>query len=59
LLLVVLAIALRLMLFSWIENPEPRYLVEFFPLLSVLGGIAIAQIPKALRTRQTNADERG
>ena len=59
LLLVVLAIALRLMLFSWIENPEPRYVVEFFPLLSVLGGIAIAQIPKALRTRQTNADERG
>ena len=59
LVLVVLAIALRLMLFSWIENPEPRYVVEFFPLLSVLGGIAIAQIPKALRTRQTNADERG
>ena len=44
LLLVVLAIVFRLILFSWIENPEPRYLVEFFPLLSVLGGIAIAQI---------------
>ena len=44
LLLVFLAIALRLMLFSWIENPEPRYTVEFFPLLSLLGGIAIAQL---------------
>ena len=46
LLLVSLAIGLRLILFSWIENPEPRYTVEFFPLLSVLGGIAIAQFPK-------------
>ena len=43
LLLVFLAILLRLILFSWIENPEPRYTVEFFPLLTVLGGIAIAQ----------------
>jgi hypothetical protein len=42
LLLVFLAILLRLILFSWIENPEPRYTVEFFPVLSVLGGIAIA-----------------
>jgi len=46
LLLVVLAIILRLILFSAIENPEPRYVVEFFPLLSVLGGIAIGKIKK-------------
>jgi hypothetical protein len=44
LLLTVLAILLRLILFSSMENPEPRYLVEFFPLLSILGGIAIAQL---------------
>jgi len=44
LLLVALAIFLRLALFSSIENPEPRYLVEFFPFLSILGGIAIARI---------------
>ena len=44
LLLVALAILLRLILFSSMENPEPRYLVEFFPLLSILGGIAIAQL---------------
>jgi hypothetical protein len=43
LLLVGLAIVLRLILFSSIENPEPRYLVEFFPLLAILGGIAIGQ----------------
>lgn len=43
-LLVGLAIVLRLILFSSIENPEPRYLVEFFPFLSILGGIAIGQI---------------
>ena len=46
LLLVALAIVLRLILFSAIENPEPRYVVEFFPLLSVLGGIAIGKIKK-------------
>ena len=46
LLLASLAIVLRLILFSSLENPEPRYLVEFFPFLAVLGGIAIARLPK-------------
>ena len=45
LLLVSLAIVLRLILFSSLENPEPRYLVEFFPFLTILGGIAIARVP--------------
>ena len=44
LLLATLAMLLRLVLFSSIENPEPRYLVEFFPFLSVLGGIAMAKL---------------
>jgi hypothetical protein len=44
LLLVALAIVLRLILFSSLENPEPRYLVEFFPFLATLGGIAIARV---------------
>jgi Dolichyl-phosphate-mannose-protein mannosyltransferase len=44
LLLAALAIFLRLALFSSIENPEPRYLVEFFPFLSILGGIGLARI---------------
>jgi 4-amino-4-deoxy-L-arabinose transferase-like glycosyltransferase len=46
LLLVSLAIVLRLILFSSLENPESRYLVEFFPFLAVLGGVAIARVPK-------------
>ena len=46
LLLTVLAIVLRLILFSSMENPEPRYLVEFFPFLSILGGIALARVPR-------------
>jgi hypothetical protein len=44
LLLVVLAIGLRVALFSSLENPEARYFVEFFPILSVLGGIAMAGV---------------
>jgi 4-amino-4-deoxy-L-arabinose transferase-like glycosyltransferase len=45
LLLVSLAFALRLILFASMENPEPRYLVEFFPFLAVLGGMARASLP--------------
>ncbi|HSQ24874.1 MAG TPA: hypothetical protein VLN44_10695, partial [Pyrinomonadaceae bacterium] len=44
LLLAGLAIILRLILFSSIENPEPRYVVEFFPFLSILGGIALTHV---------------
>jgi hypothetical protein len=51
LLLAVLAILLRLILFSSLENPEPRYLVEFFPFLSILGGIAISRIVAFLPQR--------
>ena len=53
-LLVGLAIVLRLILFSSMENPEPRYLVEFFPFLSILGGIAIGQFRPRI-----NADRHG
>ena len=49
LLLTTLAIALRLILFSSMENPEPRYLVEFFPFLAILGGIAIARVSKLIK----------
>src|ERR1051325_7573808 len=55
LLLVVLAIALRLALFSSLENPEPSYVVEFFPILSMLGGIAIARLIR-LRKPQIHSD---
>jgi len=42
--LAALIIFLRLGFFSTLENPEPRYVVELFPFLAVLGGIAIASI---------------
>jgi hypothetical protein len=42
--LALLIIFLRLGFFSTLENPEPRYVVEIFPFLSILGGIAIPQI---------------
>jgi hypothetical protein len=44
LLLVALTIFLRLAFFSTIENPEPRYVVEFFPFLAALGGIFIGRV---------------
>ena len=52
------AIVLRLILLSSIENPEPRYLVEFFPFLAVLGGIAIARVPGLFNKPQMNTDSR-
>jgi 4-amino-4-deoxy-L-arabinose transferase-like glycosyltransferase len=51
LLLVSLVILFRLVFFSTIENPEPRYLVEFFPFLSALGGIALPRIPGLKRAK--------
>lgn len=35
---------LRCVLLSTLEAPEARYTIEFFPLLFVLGGIAIAHL---------------
>jgi 4-amino-4-deoxy-L-arabinose transferase-like glycosyltransferase len=46
LLLAGLMIFMRLAFFSTLENPEPRYVVEFFPFLSILSGVAIAKIKK-------------
>lgn len=33
----------RLVFFSTLENPEPRYVIELFAFTSILGGIAIAR----------------
>jgi hypothetical protein len=43
-LLAALMIFLRLAFFATLENPEPRYVVEAFPFLSILGGIALTRI---------------
>jgi hypothetical protein len=41
-LLTALMIFIRVGFFSTLENPEPRYVVEVFPFLILLGGIALA-----------------
>jgi hypothetical protein len=37
-----LLMLLRLGFFATLENPEPRYVVELFPFMAILGGIAIS-----------------
>lgn len=49
LLLAGLMILLRLAFFSTLENPEPRYVVEIFPFLSILGGIALARLGRSMK----------
>jgi hypothetical protein len=44
LLLVILIVVLRLGFLSTLENPEPRYVVEFFPFLAALCGLGVAQL---------------
>jgi len=44
LLLVLLVTVPRLAFIGSMENPEPRYTVELFPLLSALGGVATAKL---------------
>jgi len=44
-----LLIFLRLGFFATLENPEPRYVVEIFPFLSVLSGIAVIQMASFIR----------
>ncbi len=50
LLLAALMIFFRIGFFSTLENPEPRYVVEVFPFLSVLGGIALVRLIGIIRT---------
>ena len=48
-LLAALMIFLRIGFFATLENPEPRYVVEVFPFLSILGGIALTRFPIQIR----------
>ena len=47
LLLALLITFTRLAFLSSLENPEPRYVVEIFPFLAILGGLAVARIRMA------------
>jgi 4-amino-4-deoxy-L-arabinose transferase-like glycosyltransferase len=52
-----LIIFLRLGFFSTLENPEPRYTVEIFPFLAILGGIAVSLLtPIQTRTEHNSLD---
>jgi hypothetical protein len=52
-LLAMLMIFLRLGFFATLENPEPRYVVEIFPFLTILGGIAVGRIGTLLKNSKT------
>ena len=58
LLLASLMIFLRLGFFSTLENPEPRYVVELFPFLSILGGIALTRILIQISTKLKVASQK-
>lgn len=51
--LLMLMIGLRMALLVRLEHTEPRYVVEFFPLLCVLGGIAAAEFGQWRRGGET------
>lgn len=51
-LMAALLIFLRLGFFATMENPEPRYTVEFFPFLAILGGIAVVRMGALLKNRK-------
>ncbi|MGH9932856.1 MAG: glycosyltransferase family 39 protein [Pyrinomonadaceae bacterium] len=58
LLLAALMIFLRIGYFATLENPEARYVVEVFPFLSILGGIAVVRMATLLAERRAAASGR-
>jgi len=50
--LVILIVFTRLVFFSTVDNPEPRFLVQVFPFLSALGGIALAPFVESIKHRR-------
>jgi uncharacterized membrane protein HdeD (DUF308 family) len=50
-LLATLMVFLRLGFFATLENPEPRYVVEVFPFLSILGAIAVVRIGALMKNK--------
>jgi 4-amino-4-deoxy-L-arabinose transferase-like glycosyltransferase len=55
--LALLIILVRIGFFSTLENPEPRYVVEVFPFLSILGGIAVGSIAVKIREKVARTTE--
>ena len=46
---VFLTVILRIGFFAMRENPEPRYVVELFPFLIVLGGVAAVRVVESFK----------
>lgn len=42
----------RLIFLSTLENPEPRYVVEIFPLLAALGGVAVGALSSKIKFKR-------
>jgi hypothetical protein len=57
--LLALMVALRLALLVELAHTEPRYVVEFFPFLCVLGGIAVARVAPSFRRGSLSSPGRG
>jgi hypothetical protein len=57
--LAALMIFVRIGYFATLENPEPRYVVEVFPYLSILGGIAVTRAIGRIRDRSSIVDSAG
>ncbi len=55
LLLAALLIFLRLGFFATLENPEPRYTVEFFPFLCILAGAGISAFRASAKETEPDA----
>lgn len=53
LLLAALIFVLRLGLFAFRENPESRYVVELFPFVCVLGGIALVRVVESFAGKRS------
>ena len=57
-LLAALMIFIRVAFFASLENPEPRYVVEVFPFLSILGGIALVRLLELVKNPRLQNRER-
>ncbi len=51
-LLAALMVLIRVGFFATLENPESRYVVEAFPFLAILGGMAAAQVGSREKNRK-------
>jgi hypothetical protein len=59
LVLLAMLVVPRLVLLGTMENPEPRFMVELFPFLSALGGVAMSSARVSGPTAPSGAGQLG